>query len=37
MGKADRQAPRARILSARQIIELAGGVIGNLIVIFQLV
>ena len=37
MGKADRQAPRPPILFARQIIELAGGMIGNFIVIFQLV
>ena len=37
MGKADRQAPRPHILFARQIIELAGGLIGNFIVIFQLV
>ncbi|MNS74770.1 hypothetical protein D3C72_1082540 [compost metagenome] len=37
MGEADGQAPGAVIKPARQIVELAGGVIGHLIVIFHLV
>ena len=37
MGKADGQTPRAGVMAARQVIELAGRVIGDLIVVFHLV
>ena len=37
MGEADGQAPRSGVISARQIVNLARRVIGNLVIVFELV
>ena len=37
MGETDRQAPGPRVMTACQIIDLTGGVIGHLIIIFHLI